>query len=142
MPGVNYFLCMVVIFGSLNHLLQYNLATMDLTLTQEWHVGVENSISRRERNVTELTFLVCTMSDSTRSQPEPLTAAATSLDQFWVSPINEPRLVPPEVFKGNPKQSKPFYLVPLKKLPSAGDLVREVFRLPGLPAGIVLDRAT
>lgn len=81
---------------------------MDPSSTQEWRSGVEGAINRLESNMQEM----MSMLDKMSSSPSPKSASPpnpkASKSGYQVSPIYEPRLSPPEVFKGEQSQCRPF----------------------------------
>lgn len=80
---------------------------MDPSPTQEWRSSVEGAINRLESNMQEMMSMLDKMSSSPpKTAPPPSPKASTS--GYQVSPIHEPRLSPPEVFKGEQSQCRPF----------------------------------
>ncbi|MEQ2237620.1 hypothetical protein ILYODFUR_024999 [Ilyodon furcidens] len=83
---------------------QYNLSMMNPSPAQEGRTDVEISISKLERTVSDMMVLLRNRPLPTNPPTAPPAASMESAVQYRTSPLHEPRLTLPEVFKGEPSQ--------------------------------------
>ncbi|MEQ2186031.1 hypothetical protein GOODEAATRI_024538 [Goodea atripinnis] len=83
---------------------QYNLSMMNPSPAQEGRNGVETSISKLERTVSDMMVLLRNRPLPTNPPTALPAASMESAVQYRTSPLHEPRLTLTEVFKGEPSQ--------------------------------------
>lgn len=74
---------------------------MDSTPTEEWRSGIERAKVKLETNVQETMVMLCNMSHQTSSQESTNSPCVQTAAPRPTAPCHEPRLSPPELFKGD-----------------------------------------
>lgn len=103
---LNHSGCLVVLIH-ITIVTVYSGQTMDHHPDSEWRSGVEGAIVKLESGMNEITRMLKDLSQP--PSPHDSGAAANPAPATrQIQPILEPRLTPPELFKGEPDQCRPF----------------------------------